>query len=371
MFFSRFSKRQKRKLFYAFLLLNVLIIAAVFGVSCPRCGLKIDPLYPSLVILGVFVASAVLFYIREEMLRKQIRNAFGMYVAEDVMKTLERNPEKLKLGGENRELSVMFMDIRNFTGFSEGMPPEKLIQVMNVFFTRMSDIVMAHEGTLDKYIGDEMMCFWNAPRDVKNHERKACVAALEMLEALKPVNEMLRKREKEEGAKPFILKVGIGINAGVCAVGNMGSRQRFAYSALGDVVNLASRLEGQSKYYGIDIIISKDVYEKVSDFATIELDKVRVKGKDNPVVIYGLLGDEMLTQEEYFKNWKQEHGEMLKAFRERRFTEALRRVETCYALVGPEYKKLYALYEERINLFLSQKDMLPDDWDGTIDADEK
>ena len=351
----------------------MIIALAIFGAyyAYVQYGLLMDPVYPSLSVLGIFIVSTILSYARAEARRKEIRDAFGMYVASDVMHDLERDPEKLKLGGESRELSVMFTDIRNFTGISEGLAPEALIQLMNDFLTQMTDIVMSLEGTVDKYIGDAMMCFWNAPREVEDHERKACRAALKMSDALAPINEALRKKAKEEGKEPVLLQAGIGVNAGLCAVGNMGSRQRFAYSALGDAVNIASRLEGQSKLYGINIIIGQSIYEKVTDFAVIELDKVRVIGKGEPIVIYGLLGDEELVGKEYFQNWIKVHKKMLELYRERKFKEALEKVETCVAMAGSDYHRLYALYEERLTALLKSKKALPKDWDGTIDAQMK
>ena len=242
---------------------------------------------------------------------------------------------------------------------------------MNDFLTKMSDIVMHHEGTVDKYIGDAMMCFWNAPRDVAGHEQKACIAALKMREALAPINEALRIKAEEQGKQSLFLKAGIGINTGECAVGNMGSRQRFAYSALGDAVNLASRLEGQTKNYGVDIIVSQSVHKKTSDFATIELDKIRVIGRDEPIVIYGLLGDAEMANQDHFKNWQSFHNKMLELYRVREFDKALQQVHNCSALVGPKYAQLYNLYERRIVELINQKEDIPRNWDGTIDADNK
>ncbi|MCK5374494.1 MAG: adenylate/guanylate cyclase domain-containing protein [Alphaproteobacteria bacterium] len=351
----------------------VIIALAVFGAYYVyvEYGILIDPVYSSLAVLAIFIVSTILSYARAEARRKQIRNAFGMYVASDVMHDLEKNPENLKLGGEKRELSVMFTDIRNFTRISEGLDPEELIQLMNDFLTKMSDIVMHHEGTVDKYIGDAMMCFWNAPRDVAGHEQKACIAALKMREALAPINEALRIKAEEQGKQSLFLKAGIGINTGECAVGNMGSRQRFAYSALGDAVNLASRLEGQTKNYGVDIIVSQSVHKKTSDFATIELDKIRVIGRDEPIVIYGLLGDAEMANQDHFKNWQSFHNKMLELYRVREFDKALQQVHNCSALVGPKYAQLYNLYERRIVELINQKEDIPRNWDGTIDADNK
>ena len=351
----------------------IIIALAIFGAyyAYIEYGLLIDPVYSSLAVLGIFIVSTILSYARAEARRKQIRSAFGMYVASDVMQDLEKNPEKLKLGGENRELSVMFTDIRNFTGISEGLAPKDLIQLMNYFLTEMSEIVMTHEGTLDKYIGDAMMCFWNAPRDVQNHERKACITALKMQDALEPINKKLEQQARQQGEEPILLKAGIGLNAGPCAVGNMGSRQRFAYSALGDAVNIAARMEGQTKFYGVNIIIGQSLYEKNTDFAAIELDRVRVVGKDKPITIYALIGDEEYAAKEHFQNWLNAHTKMMKLYRDGSFKAAAEQIVTCAALVGPEYKKLYDLYEKRVEDLQNRKKPLPKDWDGIIEALEK
>ncbi len=348
-----------------------IIGSAVFGayMAYVEHGLLIDPVYPSLAVLTIFVVSTILSYARAEARRKQIRNAFGMYVAGEVMRDLERNPEKLRLGGENRELTVMFTDIRKFTSISEGMSPEELIALMNEFLTSMTDIVMSHEGTVDKYIGDAMMSFWNAPRDVKNHERAACMAALKMQSALEPVNEKIRKRAIKKGKEPILLSAGIGINTGECAVGNMGSKQRFAYSALGDAVNLSSRLEGQTKYYCIDIMIGENTYNEVKDLAALELDLIRVVGKEQPVRIYGLFGDEEFARDAKFIKWRDLHNKMLEQYRAMAFDKASELADKCSKLAGESYHDLYQMYKIRMSA-LSQQD-LPENWDGVIDADGK
>ena len=332
-------------------------------------GLLIDPVYPSLAVLTIFIVSTILSYARAETRRKQIRSAFGMYVAGDVMQDLEKNPEKLKLGGENRNLTVMFTDIRKFTTISEGLSPEELVVLMNDFLTGMTDIVMGHKGTVDKYIGDSMMSFWNAPRDVENHEREACLAALKMQTALEPVNERIRKKAQESGKTPVLLDAGIGINSGPCAVGNMGSKQRFAYSALGDAVNLASRLEGQTKEYGINIIVGESTYEKVSDFAITELDLIRVVGKKEPVRIYGLFGDEEMAQQDHFKSWQGIHIMMMENYREQSFSRAIELAEECKKASDERYSNLYNMYKSRFEMLANQD--LAEDWDGIIEADRK
>ncbi|MEM7650852.1 MAG: adenylate/guanylate cyclase domain-containing protein [Pseudomonadota bacterium] len=278
-------------------------------------GVLIDPFYPSLSVFLIFIVSTLLTYLRVESERKQVRSAFGMYVSPDVMRDLEKNPENLQLGGENKPLSVMFTDIRQFTNISEGLTPAELIHLMNDFLTAMSDIVLEYGGTIDKYMGDAMMAFWNAPKDVEDHARQACRAALKMQKALEPINDRLGERAEAHGTEALFLQTGIGVNTGACAVGNMGSHQRFAYSALGDAVNLASRLEGQTKSYGVNILIGEETNEQVADMATLEMDLLRVKGKAYPVRVYALLGDEELGKAPDFKTFKEAHDEMLKAYK--------------------------------------------------------
>lgn len=332
-------------------------------------GLLIDPIYPAISVLIIFISSTILSYARAELRRKQIRNAFGMYVAPAVMRDLERNPDKLALGGENRDLTVLFTDIRRFTAISEGLSPEELIELINEFLTSMTDIVMDHGGTVDKYIGDAMMTFWNAPRYVENHERSACLAALQMNAALAPINKKLVKRAKELGKEPILLAAGIGINTGLCAVGNMGSKQRFAYSALGDAVNLSSRLEGQTKYYGINILVGESTFNKVSDLAMIELDLIQVVGRESAVRIYGLFGDENMAKGAAFLEWKALHGEMLEHYRAQDFDKAERMITLCEEVAGAQAQKLYPMYQERIETL--KQTQLPDDWDGVFVAEDK
>ena len=332
-------------------------------------GLLVDPTYPSLSVSFIFISSIVSSYARVEFRRKQIRNAFGMYVAPAVMRDLERNPDKLTLGGENRELTVLFTDIRRFTAISEGLSPEELIELINEFLTSMTDIVMHHGGTVDKYIGDAMMTFWNAPKDVEHHERSACLAALQMDDALAPINKRIKKRAKELGKDPILLMAGIGINTGLCAVGNMGSKQRFAYSALGDAVNLSSRLEGQTKYYGVNILVGESTYSKASDLAMIELDLIQVVGREEAIKIYGLFGDECMAQNSEFKDWKSLHSEMLTSYRLKDFKKACDLIDQCEDISGVHGALLYPMYKERIKVLECMS--LPDKWDGVFIAEGK
>jgi adenylate cyclase len=330
--------------------------------------LLLDPVYPSICVIIIFGLSVLLSYIRTEAERRQVKSAFGHYISPDLLDELAKNPDKLKLGGETRELTVMFTDIRGFTTIAESMKPEELIQLMNDFLTPMSDLVMSNRGTIDKYMGDAMMAFWNAPLDDTEHARHACTAALKMNRALDPINDGLRQRAQNLGRSPLLLKAGIGLNSGSTSVGNMGSKQRFAYSAIGDTVNLASRLEGQTRTYNASVIIGEATQKHVPDFATLELDLIQVKGKTEPARIFALVGDDVYATPE-FKKWAATHSDMIKAYRDADFDLAMRMMEKCREQAEPRFKNLYALYEERI------RDMLAhppgEDWDGVYVATSK
>lgn len=355
------------------IIISVLLCATLIGIATFGAyfmyvdyGLLLDPVYPSICVMTIFILSTILSHARAEMKRKQIRSAFGMYVASDVMKDLESNPEKLKLGGELRDITVMFTDIRKFTSISEGLDPTELINLMNEFLTAMTDVVMDYKGTVDKYIGDAIMCFWNAPRDMDDHAKQACLAALRMQSRLDPINKRIIEQAKKTGKEPTILRAGIGINTGKCAVGNMGSKQRFAYSAMGDGVNMASRFEGLTKQYGIGILIGEKTYKDVEDFAVLEIDLVRVVGKNAPERIYALFGDDKTASKDEFKKWKSVHEQMLRAYRAQDIKRAIELLSECKTLCDDGAKKLYDVYEERIKGL--KKNPKNDNWDGVFVA---
>ena len=331
-------------------------------------GLLIDPVYPSLTVIIIFILSSILTNLRTEMERRAVKNAFGYYISPALMEELASNPDKLKLGGEVREISVMFTDIRNFTSISETMDPAELIKMMNDFLTPMTSCVLDNRGTIDKYMGDAMMAFWNAPLDDPDHAVHACTAALQMLAALKVVNVGLRE-QAEKSQKPFKeLKAGIGIHTGRASVGNMGSKQRFAYSALGDTVNLASRLEGQTKGYGISVMISEEVRKRAPSFAALEIDLLTVKGRKEPERIYTLLGDADFARSPAFQELSAVHGRMLAAYRAQKWDEALALAGDCETL-RPELAGLYALYRQRIADFKTTPP--PAGWQGVWVAKDK
>jgi adenylate cyclase len=354
-------------------LLTIISITGIMGgayYAYIEHSLLLDPITPSLAILSIFIATTLLNYIRSESMAKEIRGAFGLYISPDFMEELTDNPDKLKLGGEMRELSVLFTDIRNFTTISESMTPEELINTMNDFLTPMSDEVMNHRGTIDKYMGDAMMAFWNAPLDDADHAKHAVQAALKMKSSLIPVNKALAEKAKKEGREPLILAAGMGINTGLCSVGNMGSKQRFAYSALGDAVNLASRLEGQTKSYGLELLVGEETVTQIPKFAHVEIDKIQVKGKTKPVRIFTVLGDEDIGRKTSFRKFKITHRRFIRDYRAQRFEDASVKLQDLMInKYATDLKTYYTIMMDRMEDF--QKNTPPHDWDGVYVATSK
>jgi adenylate cyclase len=235
-------------------------------------------------ITGVLTLFTMIVYriLTEEKEKKAIQGMFSNYVSKSVVEELLKHPEKLELGGEDKEITVLFSDIRGFTTLSENLTPQELVAHLNQYLSAMTDIIFKYEGTLDKYVGDEIMAFWNAPIEQDNHASLAAKSALEMMEVLHSLNRTWPENRK--------LNIGIGLNTGIMTVGNMGSQSRMDYTLMGDNVNLGARLEGTNKIYGTNIIISEFTYEKIKDqFICRELDNIRVKGKLKPVKIYEIL----------------------------------------------------------------------------------
>jgi adenylate cyclase len=330
--------------------------------------LLIDFTYPLLSTTTIYLTLIFTSFVREQAQRRQIRSAFGQYLSPALIEQLAQSPEKLKLGGEEREMTIMFSDVRGFTTISESYKndPQGLTTLMNRFLTPLTNAILDRKGTIDKYMGDAIMAFWNAPLDDKEHQINACEAALDMLERIDVLNKT-REVEAQEGGHTFIpINVGVGLNTGTCVVGNMGSNLRFDYSVLGDTVNLASRLEGQSKEYGFPIIIgSKTAMAIKEKFAILELDFIMVKGKKEPEVIYAVAGREDTAHSERFQRLRNLTIEMLASYRSRDWDGALgaiergRRTDEGHAL---EY--LYNLYEARV---LNYKESSPpEDWNGAF-----
>jgi adenylate cyclase len=265
-------------------------------------------------------------------------------------------------------MSVLFCDIRSFSLISERLTAEEVIAFLVRFLTPMTDLLLSHKATIDKYIGDAILAFWNAPLDDPEHHLHAAQAALAMQEELKQLNQ--RMIERGDGSWPGEVKIGIGLNSGICCVGNIGSERRLSYSLIGDPVNLASRLEGLSKLYGVPIVIGADMKRHLSGFATLPLDCVRVMGRHAPEQIHALLGDQSLARDEQFLAVAAKHQAMLDAYRAREFGAAaalLGENEQSAAAFG--MTTLSLLYAERIEEFSRQPP--PPNWDGVFDVRSK
>jgi adenylate cyclase len=275
--------------------------------------LLIDPAFPVLTMACAYTAGTMALWRSERLSRRHVRTAFGKFLSPAVVDRLAADPRGLVLGGEMRDLTIMFSDLRNFSGISEGLDAQSLTQFMNAYLTPMTDTILDCEGTVDKYIGDAIVAFWNAPLDVTDHPAKAVGAALRMRDALAAFN---RQREAEATAnRPFHrAAMGIGLNCGPCTVGNMGSLRRFDYSVLGDTVNLASRLEGVCKIYGVDIIASESVVRQAPGFAWLEIERVRVKGRSEATTLFTVAGDRAFAQSDAFRAWLAAHDAMLARF---------------------------------------------------------
>jgi adenylate cyclase len=248
-------------------------------------GLWLNLVYPALLAVLLFASATLVQYFFAFSEKRYLKLAFQHYVPPAVVEDLAADAGKLRLGGEKRELTVLFSDIRGFTTLSEGMEPEELVKLMNEYFTAMTQEVFRQRGSLDKYIGDAVMAVFGAPVAEPEHPRLACRAALGMVSALRTLQEQWRK-----AGKPSV-DIGIGINTGPMVVGNMGSASRFNYTVVGDAVNLASRIESLNKTYGTNILVSETTYERVRDEfrAAREVDRVRVRGRTQPVRLYELI----------------------------------------------------------------------------------
>ena len=249
-------------------------------------AIYIDLFYPLISLLLSFLVGEAVAFTLQEQRSKFMKGAFSSYLSGDLLEQLIENPDSLALGGESKELSILFSDIRGFTTISESMSPESLIKLLNRYFTPMTNAVLENGGMLDKYIGDAVMAFFNAPVDIKYHADASCNSALEMVERL----HILNKELEQEGTAP--IKIGIGINSAKVVVGNMGSDTRFNYTVIGDGVNLASRIEGLTKNYGVKILITEFTVAKLHNFYLYrEIEPVKVKGKDEAVLLYELMAD--------------------------------------------------------------------------------
>ena len=329
----------------------------------------VDPVYPSFVIILIYLTGSFISFLRTESEKKYVRGAFSRYLSPDLVKKLSEEPGLLELGGETKDMTIMFSDIRGFTKISESMSASELTSFINEYLTPMTDIILHHNGTIDKYMGDAIMAFWNAPIDNPNHREEAATAALAMMKGLRDFNMSLDEKSAADGKKRPPISIGIGINTGPCCVGNMGSDQRFDYSVLGDTANVASRLEGQSKTYGVSIVVGEEAVNFAPEFAWFELDLIRVIGKDEPLRIFSLVGDSGVNSEKWFLEASKIQDIFLDNYRNQRWDEAITALNKLEGVSEIDLSVLISLYRDRISVYRDQG--LGPDWDGVYSATSK
>ena len=323
----------------------------------------IDPISPLVICLLCYLVVTFFNFLFTELERSKVRNAFSQYMSPVMVEKLAKSSESLKLGGERKEMTFLFSDIRGFTSISEKYKsdPEALTDLINNLLTVLSNEILNNQGTIDKYMGDCIMAFWNAPSEDPDHREKSINAAFAMTKALEQLNIDLNRLNEDK------LSVGIGINTGECIVGNMGSNKRFDYTVLGDAVNLASRLEGQSSNYGMQIILGEGSIKGLSEekYIIYELDSIAVKGKSEPVTIFTVFDKtEIDTDKAFFED----HQNFLVNYRSQNWNKAKEHIDK-YRFSKPEFNLYYTLFLERIDEL--SKQTLPENWSGVFIAENK
>jgi adenylate cyclase len=329
-------------------------------------GMLFDPSYPALATGFITAGITTFIFHGVEAQRSQIRDAFRRYLAPTVVDELISHPDKLKLGGEERELTLMFCDVRNFSAISQGFSAVDLTRFINELLSPLSEIILNQRGTIDKYMGDAIMAFWNAPVDDPDHRFHASCAALEMANKIQELNGLWRLRAFAGGHQFRAVKIGIGINTGQCCVGNLGSAQRFDYSAIGDEVNITSRFESLTKMYGVTAIVGQRALTPA--FPALELDSVMVKGRTRPTKIYTLCGllDAKQSQLDVLGRT---YGKFLEAYRLQLWDSAEQLLGECRSIGVAQLEVCYALFEARIRQFRCEPP--PMDWNGSFAMSEK
>lgn len=331
-------------------------------------GFLLDPTYPTLSLLLVYSAQTVLVFYREERRRAYIHSAFDRYLSPEMVRRIAADPDRLELGGEEREMTVLFADVRSFSRISEQLSPRQLIDFLIALLTPLCDVLLARKATIDKFIGDAIVAFWNAPLDDPDQYGNAARAALAMIDKLEAMNGGADRDPAVTWPGP--VRIGIGLNCGICCVGNMGSAQRLSYSLIGDTVNLASRIEGLTKYYGVSIAIGGALREHLPRFAVLELDRVRVVGREAAEAVFVLLGDETLAGSTDFIDYEARHQAMLSAYRAGEWDRAEASLaELASACSTYRLEQLYALYRERITELRANPPL--GEWDGVFTARSK
>ena len=341
----------------------ILMLALVFGIfqfavlAFSNGNSYINIVNPSLAVVFSYIGTVVYQYLAERQQKAMIKGVFSHYISPAVVNELIANPEKAALGGDKRELTAFFSDIAGFTTISESLSPEGLVELLNEYLDDMTGIILKHGGTLDKYEGDAIMAFWGAPIPQKDHALRTCMAALDMQKRLNEMRPVWKKQGKKE------LHVRCGINTGMMIVGNMGGKDRFDYTIIGDPVNLASRLEGANKQYESKIMISEFTYKHVQGKVTVrELDMIQVKGKTEPIKVFELLGTHDMQRTAEQKEADEMYFEGLKLYRQRKWDEAIAYMNQAQQLDPTCY--VSQVYAQRASLY--QIHPPPDDWNGVF-----
>jgi adenylate cyclase len=321
----------------------VVLIAAIAAswYAFVHFRLLIDPIYPSLATLATYIAVERVLHLAADRDKAFARQAFAQYLAPELLARLESSPDGMKLGGENRELTVMFMDVRGFTPLSEALSATELVDFINTLLAPLTDAIQAELGTIDKYIGDSIMAFWNAPVDVEDHATRACRAALAMRAALQSLNDADAFGFAARGMAEPNVRIGIGLNTGLACVGNMGSAKRFNYSAMGDVVNVAARIEAATKDFGVDILVSEQVALAARGIALLEAGEIKLKGTSRPTRLFAVLGTTAEAEARGFAALQRLHGELLQAIADGDSARAEALMDRCCERCGPQLNGLY------------------------------
>lgn len=335
---------------------GVLLLEVIVNASLWEYGMIALPLAGGLImVFALFALNMTFGYFTTERTKRQITGLFGQYVPSEVVDEMSKNPEQVSMEGESREMTILFSDVRGFTTISEGLEPKDLSLLMNEFLTPLSRVIYGHRGTIDKYMGDCIMAFWGAPLPDARHAYHAVLSGLEMQRKLSE----LQPHFKERGWPR--IAVGVGINTGRVSVGNMGSEVRVAYTVMGDAVNLASRLEGITKEYGVGVLVGEGTKDEAPEFVYRELDLVRVKGKDKPVAIFeplGLAGEVESAVLEENKLFQQ----VLRMYRKQEWDKA--ELQLYNLLKMAPQSKLYAVYNERVAYYRNNPP--GENWDGVF-----
>jgi adenylate cyclase len=348
------------------------LLAALAGLSWQRYAGSaelFDPVYPGMATLAVYLVASYWGFRRTEVEKRRVRQTFSFYLSPAMVERLTRSAEPLRLGGEDRDLTLLFCDVRNFTDRAERMSAQELTGFLNRFLTPMTDAILAENGTVDKYMGDAIMAFWNAPVDEPAHAGRGLKAAIEMRRRCAELNAALADETDADGRPVPPLQIGIGLHTGLCSVGNMGSMQRFDYTAMGDNVNVASRLEGMAKLYAVDIVFSDAVRADAGDIPAIELDVVQVKGRAAPTRLFTVPPDGLVASPE-FDRFAATHAAMLASYRTQDWPAARAALAECRTIdVSGTLHPYYAVMAARIDTL--EADPPPADWGGVYIADSK